>query len=276
MADISARKTITKSSALKEAKSIIKSRPLDMESIDNLLKSPFDEVRGAAEKYLRERNIEFERLNNMLEYESRFWANGSMYIAGIDEAGRGPLAGPVVAAAVVLPSDLINNPELLHFWGLNDSKKLSSVKRKALVEMIHKYSLCYALGWQNQRQIDKINILEATRIAMIKAVDALCYTPVHLLIDGNPVHDMPIDQTAIVGGDSKSLSIAAASILAKCFRDDLMERLDSRFPQYGFAVHKGYGTAAHIAAMREYGPCILHRDTFMPKSLGGRKDDRRS
>ena len=214
-----------------------------------------------------ERNAELDRLRNMLVYEQACWQQGQVAVAGIDEAGRGPLAGPVVAAAVMFSPDICREQALLALWGLNDSKKLSPKKRAGLESAIKALALCYAIGWQNQRQIDRYNILEATRLAMLRAIAALNREPQHLLIDGNPVHDMPAPQTAIVGGDGKSLSIAAASVLAKCFRDRLLEQWDSLYPVYGFAKHKGYGTQAHIQAIAAYGPCPLHRATFMPKKL---------
>lgn len=214
-----------------------------------------------------ERNAELERLRNMLAYEQACWQKGLVAVAGIDEAGRGPLAGPVVAAAVMFAPDICQEQALLKLWGLNDSKKLSPKKRALLEIAIKEQALFYAIGWQNQRQIDRYNILEATRLAMLRAIAALAKEPQHLLIDGNPVHDMPLAQTAIVGGDGKSLSIAAASVLVKCFRDRLLEQWDSLYPVYGFAKHKGYGTQAHIEAIATYGPCPLHRASFMPKKL---------
>ena len=144
-----------------------------------------------------ERNAELDRLRNMLVYEQAWWQQGQVAVAGIDEAGRGPLAGPVVAAAVMFSPDICREQALLALWGLNDSKKLSPKKRAGLESAIKEQALCYAIGWQNQRQIDRYNILEATRLAMLRAIAALNREPQHLLIDGNPVHDMPAPQTAI-------------------------------------------------------------------------------
>ena len=183
-------------------------------------------------------------------------------ICGVDEAGRGPLAGPVYAAAVVLSPE---HP----IEGLNDSKKLSEKKREALYDLIIERAEAYCIASASVAEIEQYNILGATYLAMTRAVQGLSIRPKLALIDGNripPQLDVPAQ--AIVKGDAKSESIAAASILAKVTRDRLLMELDEQYPQYGFAAHKGYGTAAHTAALKQYGPCPEHRPSFLKKILG--------
>ena len=182
-------------------------------------------------------------------------------VAGIDEAGRGCLAGPVVAAAVILPAELVID-------GLNDSKKLTDKKRRELYDVITQNAVSYGIAMASEREIDEINILQATFLAMQRAIDKLDVRPDLALIDGNRAKDFGLPVRTIVKGDSLSASIAAASILAKVTRDRLMEELDEAYPQYGFAVHKGYGTKRHYEALREYGPCPIHRRTFLKKLYG--------
>ncbi len=201
---------------------------------------------------------EIQRLLEMRKYESALIAHGYNIIAGVDEAGRGPLAGDVFAAAVILPEDFL--PE-----GLNDSKKISEKKREKLFDEITKNAISYAVGRASADEIDNINILQATYEAMRRAVKGLRVKPDYVLIDGNPVTDMPFLHTSIVKGDSLSLSIAAASIIAKVSRDRYMLEMDSIYPGYGFAVHKGYGTKAHKDAVWELGPCPIHRRSFLKK-----------
>lgn len=194
-----------------------------------------------------------------LAHEARLRARGLRFIAGIDEAGRGPLAGPVVAAAVVLP-------EKIRIVGLNDSKKLSPKQRDAIFEkLMGREEVVWAVAILDSEEVDRRNILRATHEAMRQAVAGLTIAPEHVLIDGLPVHPFPIAQTALVGGDGLSYSIAAASVIAKVTRDRLMLEQDALYPQYGFAQHKGYGTAQHLAALKEHGPCPIHRRTFLPK-----------
>lgn len=190
----------------------------------------------------------------MSSYEQELWQNGLQYVAGIDEVGRGPLAGPVTAAAVILPPNCL-------IAGINDSKKIAEKKRLALEEEIKDAAIAWACVSINHRVIDRTNIKEAARLAMAKAVAALDIFPEHLLIDAEKI-DLDIPQTAIIKGDAKSISIAAASIIAKNTRDKLMVICDSKWPEYGFAQHKGYPTAAHKAALREHGPSPIHRLTF--------------
>ena len=197
---------------------------------------------------------ELARLAAMREYEDTYAA--CTYICGIDEAGRGPLAGPVVAAAAVLPKDC----QILY---LNDSKKLSEKKRDLLFDEIKEKAVTYGVGIVSPQVIDEINILQATYEAMRQAISQLKVTPEILLNDAVTISGVDIMQVPIIKGDAKSVSIAAASILAKVTRDRMMAEYDQIYPEYGFAKHKGYGTAAHIAALKEYGPCPIHRRTFI-------------
>ena len=192
---------------------------------------------------------------DLFEFEGKASHQGFKNIAGIDEAGRGPLAGPVVAAAVIFPSK-VNIP------GLNDSKKLSANKREELFPKIQEISVAFGLAVVDQKVIDKINILQAARLAMKQAVETLKITPGLLLIDGNQKIDSTLNQWAIVKGDSRSLSIAAASVLAKVTRDRIMDGYHKLYPQYEFNRHKGYGTRLHRNLIQEHGPCPIHRSTF--------------
>jgi len=185
-------------------------------------------------------------------------ARGFLLIAGVDEAGRGPLAGPVVAAAVVLPDDF-------GFDGLTDSKKVSAAKREKFYAILTAAAeILWAVAEATVEEIDRLNILHATHLAMGRAIEGLPKRADHALVDGLPVRGLTVDHTALVEGDSLSLSIAAASILAKVTRDRLMVELDAQYPQYGFARHKGYGVRQHVEALRNYGPCPAHRRTFQP------------
>ena len=191
-------------------------------------------------------------------YEREAFGAGVKLVCGVDEAGRGPLAGPVCAAAVMLP------PEL-EIPGLNDSKKLTDKKRRELYDIITARAVSYGIAFASEQEIDEINILQATFLAMERAMQALSPQPELALIDGNRAKDFGLPVRTIVKGDSLSASIAAASILAKVTRDRLMEEYDAQYPQYGFAVHKGYGTKRHYAALREFGPSPIHRKTFLKK-----------
>ena len=176
-------------------------------------------------------------------------------IAGVDEAGRGPLAGPVVAAAVILDD---KQP----IEGLGDSKKLSKKKRKYLFDEIKAKSLCCSIAMASVEEIEQINILHATMLAMKRAIEGLRLSPTKILVDGNRVPVVPYEIEAIVKGDALIPAISAASILAKVFRDDLLLEYDKEYPHYGFAIHKGYGTKIHIEALEKHGPCPIHRKTF--------------
>lgn len=199
---------------------------------------------------------ELLRLKAMQEYEDTYAA--CQAICGVDEAGRGPLAGPVVAGAVILPKDC----RILY---LNDSKKLSEKRREELFLEIQEKAVAWKVGIVGPEVIDRINILQATYEAMRQAIAGLSVTPDLLLNDAVTIPAVELPQVPIIKGDAKSVSIAAASIMAKVTRDHMMAQYDAIYPEYGFARHKGYGTAAHIAAIREHGPCPIHRNTFIGK-----------
>ncbi len=201
-----------------------------------------------------------------LHWERRLWAKGARSVAGVDEAGRGPLAGPVVAAAVILPVRWSEagspDPE---FADLNDSKQLDAAAREVFFQRLVSHpEIRFALGWADAEEIDRLNILRATHQAMQRAVAALQPPPDHVLVDGRPVPGLPVPHTALVQGDARSYSIAAASILAKVTRDRFMKELDRQYPVYGFAQHKGYPTPGHLAALAQWGPCPAHRRSFAP------------
>jgi ribonuclease HII len=198
---------------------------------------------------------EKQRLYKMSMYEREAYRKGCRFVAGIDEAGRGPLAGPVVAAAVVLP-------ENIHIEKLNDSKKLSPIQRDVLYDIIREKAVSYGVGIVDEKCIDEINILNATKKAMKIAVNSLKSTPDLLLIDAVDLSDTGIECIPIIRGDSLSVSIAAASIIAKVTRDRLIDKMDAVYPQYGFKKHKGYGTEEHINAIKKYGICPIHRISF--------------
>ncbi|MBN2104965.1 ribonuclease HII [bacterium] len=200
------------------------------------------------------------KLIENLQYERNLWDQGVMHVAGIDEAGRGPLAGPVVAAAVIFPKEIF-------IKGIRDSKQLSAQQRESLLEEINNKALSVGIGQIEAPEIDKMNILKATLEAMKKAVMSLSVSPQHLLIDGNHLPDCFIPKSAIIGGDRKCYSIAAASIVAKVTRDRLMMLYHDQYPEYGFARHKGYGTKMHIKAIQIYGHCPIHRRSFHVKGL---------
>ena len=194
----------------------------------------------------------------MWEIEDENYAQGVEVICGVDEAGRGPLAGPVCAAAVILPPHV-------QIPGLNDSKKLSDKRRRELFPVICEQALAYGIAFATEQEIDEINILQATFLAMERALAQLKIRPDLVLIDGNRQKDFGLPVKTVVKGDSLSANIAAASVLAKVTRDDFMVRQAERFPEYGFEIHKGYGTKAHYAALEQYGPCPIHRKTFLKK-----------
>ena len=193
-----------------------------------------------------------------LTREHALRARGFSLVAGVDEAGRGPLAGPVVAAAVILPAGFALD-------GLTDSKKVPTARReKFFAVLTTDAGVAWSTGLATVEEIDHRNILRATHLAMARALSALPAPPDHALVDGLPVRDLPVPHTALVDGDALSLSIAAASIVAKVTRDRLMVALDAEYPQYGFARHKGYGVPQHLAALRHHGPCPVHRRSFAP------------
>ena len=190
------------------------------------------------------------------DIEDAVYADGYTAVCGCDEAGRGPLAGPVVAAAVILPRGIV-------IEGLNDSKKLTEKKREALFDVIMEKAIAYSVAQASVEEINQLNILEATLLAMRRAIDALDPKPDIALIDGNITRDFTLPVRAVVHGDAISPSIAAASILAKVTRDRLCLELDAQYPQYGIAKHKGYGTKAHMDALREHGPAPIYRTKFI-------------
>ena len=198
---------------------------------------------------------------NMWEIENALKQQGIGVICGVDEAGRGPLAGPVYAAAVILP-------ENLEIPGLDDSKKLTDKRRRELMPIIKEQAIAYGIGFATEKEIDEINILQATFLAMERAIAQLKGKAEFALIDGNREKDFGIPVMTVVKGDSRSANIAAASVLAKVSRDDYMDEMAKQYPQYGFEIHKGYGTKAHYEALRTYGHCPLHRVTFLKKFYG--------
>jgi ribonuclease HII len=214
----------------------------------------------------------------VLTFEREYWRTGKRCLAGVDEAGRGPLAGPVAAAAVVMPPEFAERELVGALKKLNDSKKLTPAAR----EKFYRYFLDtpeieVGVCLVENDEIDRINILQATHVAMARALASLPSPPDHALVDGLPVAGLPCSSSAIVKGDSKSLLIAAASVVAKVVRDHRMIEWDRTYPQYGFAGHKGYGTAKHIQALFEYGPCPFHRRSFRPvreaEAISGLRDE---
>lgn len=197
----------------------------------------------------------------MWEIEDSLYENGVQIICGVDEAGRGPLAGPVCAAAVILPPHTV-------IPGLNDSKKLTDKRRRELYPLIKEKALAYGIAFADHGEIDEINILQATYLAMERAIGQLSVRPDIALIDGNRAKDFGLPVKTVVHGDSLSANIAAASILAKVTRDDVMLLMAEDYPQYSFDVHKGYGTKAHYEALAQHGPCPIHRMTFLKKLYG--------
>lgn len=200
-------------------------------------------------------------MTDMWEFENKYRDEGYTAICGVDEAGRGPLAGPVCAAAVILPADA-------DIPGLNDSKKLTDKKRRELFPVICEKAIAYGIAFADHKEIDELNILQATYLAMERAIQKLDIKADFALIDGNRAKDFGIPVETVVGGDGRSASIAAASILAKVTRDDYMLEMAEAYPQYGFEIHKGYGTKAHYAALTEFGACPIHRMSFLKKFYG--------
>ena len=200
---------------------------------------------------------EEERLINLKQIEKVFYNKGIEYIAGIDEAGRGPLAGPVVVASVIMPKDSM-------IEGINDSKKVSEKKREKLYDIILEEAISYGIGIIYQDEIDEINILQATKKGLTEAVEQMKIKPDLIMVDAlTGIDTLGITYQSIIKGDAKCYSISAASIIAKVTRDRIMREWDKVYPEYGFAAHKGYGTAKHIAALKEYGPCEIHRRSFI-------------
>ncbi len=249
-----------KKMSLKRLQELISDRGPDVYA--DVIQTLSADPRGGAQRLVRycqtklaELKHEQFRIARMFSYERQVWAMGYRLVAGLDEVGRGPLAGPVVAAAVVLPGE-ISLP------GLDDFKRLSSKRRQELFDHIKQRAVAVGVGMVHPNGIDEANVMMATYKAMIKAVGSLPVTPDYLLIDALHLPNVTQPQAPIVGGDSLSCSIAAASIVAKVTRDDYMVEMDKLYPQYGFAHHKGYGTAEHREALERHGPCPIHRKSF--------------
>ena len=194
---------------------------------------------------------------DLYQYERELWNQGLEYIAGVDEVGRGPLIGPVVTACVILPKNFI-------LEGLNDSKQLSEKRREEFYQYIMDNAISVSIGMKDEKVIDDINIYEATKLAMYEAIENSPVLPEHVLIDAMKLEKLEIPNTSIIKGDAKSISIAAASVIAKVTRDHMMIELDKQHPEYGFAAHKGYGTKKHLEALEKYGVLKEHRKTFAP------------
>ncbi len=196
---------------------------------------------------------------NLYEFEEKLYDEGFHCICGVDEAGRGPLAGPVVVASCILPP-------FLRIDGINDSKQLSAKKRQELYKLIIKNAVSYNIVFISEEDIDNLNIYQATKKGMLEAIKGLKVKPDYALIDAMPLGELDIPHNSIIHGDARCASVAAASILAKVTRDEYMEKMDIKYPNYGFKKHKGYGTKAHIEALEKYGPCPIHRKTYAPVS----------
>lgn len=208
------------------------------------------------DKKVEKQQLAQEKLQEMLAYEKRAWAHGKKFIAGVDEVGRGPLAGPVVSAAVILPEDF-------NIVGINDSKQLSLAKRNELFDIIQEKALAVGVGIKDAAVIDQVNIYEASKLAMLEAIEQMPIQPDHLLVDAMTL-PLPVSQESIIKGDAKSVSIAAASIIAKVTRDRMMEEYDVTYPGYGFPNNAGYGTKEHLTALEDLGVTPIHRRSFAP------------
>ena len=256
---------------LKKCENIeVSSSTVEWDSVDGVSCMKLEDVlsyfeqRGDTKNYKRLK-LYLECLDNY-RYERDLRNQGYTFIGGVDEVGRGPLAGPVVCAAVILPLE-----EEKRILGIDDSKKLSKKKRELLAKQIEEVALAYSVSEVDEKTIDEINILQATRLGMKKAVEGLSVSPDFVLTDGNMTLDVSFPQKSIVKGDALVCSIGAASILAKVYRDRLMEEYAKVYPEYGFERNVGYGTAEHIKAIREYGICSIHRKTFVKNFWDGRE-----
>lgn len=244
------------------SKTDIKDLPDFIESLKNDNRKGVLSIINSANKKYNAYLEELERLKTITYYENQCRQNGYKLIAGIDEVGRGPLAGPVVTAAVILKeNDLIE--------GINDSKKLSAAKRESLYDIIIDRAVSYAFGIVSAEEIDSINILQATYKAMRQALSALSIKPDFVLADAVTIPDIDIKQQGIIKGDAKSISIGAASIIAKVYRDRMMYEYAKIYPEYGFEQNKGYGSQSHIEAIKKFGPCPIHRKTFIKNFVWG-------
>lgn len=229
---------------------------LYIQALERDLRTSCHNIAKSLKRKMQLQQNERDRLKKIVIYEQNAWEDGFCFVAGLDEAGRGPLIGPVVAAAVILKPDM-------DITGIDDSKKLSAVQRERLYEVIVKEAVSYGIGVADHHEIDEINILNATKLAMKRALDAMEIKPDYLLIDALRLPQVELPQKDIIKGDSKSVSIAAASILAKVSRDRMMLELSKKYPQYGFESNKGYGTDVHYNAIREYGLLPEHRRSFL-------------
>ncbi|MFZ5814851.1 MAG: ribonuclease HII [Bacillota bacterium] len=246
-----------KKMSLKKLQNLIAER--GPEFYPEVIRALGEDPRGGAQKlvkYCRSRLEEWERerdrITRMFSYERQLWAMGYKRVAGLDEVGRGPLAGPVVAAAVILPGEVV-------LPGLDDAKRLSPRRRQELYQQIRETAVAVGVGMVHPEGIDEASVMLATYRALIKAVGDLSVTPAYLLIDALHLPNVTQPQAPVVGGENQSCSIAAASIVAKVVRDEYMIEMDRHYPEYGFANHKGYGTAEHRAALERFGPCPIHR-----------------
>lgn len=251
--------------SVKDIKEMVDNLPVDqyLKYIDILRSDERKSVQNLALKLAKKLDAirrEEERLEQINMFENEAYNKGYIYIGGIDEAGRGPLCGPVVAAVVVFKKDT-------KIEGINDSKKLSEAKRNELFDIIKEQALDYGIGIVDNKEIDEINILNATYVAMKKAINCLEKTPDYLLVDAATIPGINIDQKPVIKGDSKSISIAAASILAKVTRDSIMYHYDEVYPEYGFKSHKGYGTKEHYEAIEKHGITPIHRKSFLKNIL---------
>ncbi len=248
-----------------KVKELVSEKTLDeqillMESLKADKRKSVNQLAVKIEKALKKREDEYLRLEIMQNFEREARVNGYAQIAGLDEAGRGPLMGPVVASAVILPDDCI-------IMGLDDSKKISEPRREELFKEVTEKALAIGVGISSHIEIDEINILNATKLAMKRAVENLDKTPDYLLIDAVKLTDINIEQESLIKGDSRSLSIAAASIIAKVTRDRIVTELSEMYPEYGFEQHKGYGTSAHYQAIEKHGITPVHRRSFLKNIL---------
>jgi ribonuclease HII len=246
-----------------EISSLLREDNVSNQLLDAMKTDSRSGVQKLLEKYYREQEAiqkQREKAEQMLLEERRLWETGYTMIGGVDEVGRGPLAGPVVAACVILPKGLI-------IEGADDSKRLTLAKREELYDIISEKAEAIGLGIVDPSRIDEINIYNATIEAMMKAVRACRKQPEYLLLDAMQLKELAIPQLPIIGGDGKSQSIAAASIIAKVTRDRMMTELAETYPEYGFEKHKGYGTSEHVAAIKQYGMLPIHRKSFMKKIL---------
>lgn len=246
--------------SIAEIKLLLASDAITIEQIEAFETDQRKGVQLAIKQYyhkLAKQEALAEKFKQMMTYERKYYQQGMKLIAGIDEVGRGPLAGPVVAAAVVLPADI-------YLPGINDSKEMSKATREHFYHLIKQEAICYSIGIVDNNEIDRINIYQATITAMKQAIDKLNPAPDHLLIDAMPLKNIPFTTESIIKGDQKSISIAAASILAKVTRDQMMLELHQQYPGYYFDKNQGYGTKQHIEALEKYGITPIHRKSFAP------------